>query len=133
MTASEEDKTARSDDDKALSAPIRVTLVGVEHDIPLLPYAIAKGWRKKHREFAKGLDAMRVEAQKGSQSNESLLALSADAVDQLIELFFDYAPHLDREMIKNTASEPELIAAASAVSRVASPLSNLGRLVGSAQ
>lgn len=113
----------RDDDAKLLQEPIKVTLMGREVVIPLLSYAESRVWREQYAAFKhKAVSFAAIEEKDLPEMLKAVDYALLEMPEAVVDLFFLYAKDLKRDEVERAATEPELLAAAREVFRVASPL-----------
>ena len=111
---------------------IVVVLGGKEYQVKPLVIKKARIWRKHVVDSLKNLpEALQADTDNVEAFTKSLDLLLVTSLDNVIDLFFEYAIDLDREAIEETANEKELSDAFNKVIEIAFPLSkNLAEVMG---
>lgn len=113
----------RTEEQIVFQEGIKVTLGGKEYEIKPLSLKKAREWRKKFGELmtevSQGANVKPDETEKVAVSINTLINILPD---RIIDLFFEYAPYLNKEQIENEATEQEMSKAFSEVISIAFPL-----------
>ena len=119
----------RSDEERAVGAPLKITLGGKEEMVELLPRAKARNWRARFAGFQKQiLSSVRdIEGEDKDAILNGTVEILTKFPDDYLDLFFEYVKlsGWSEEKIKEVEDrtpEPELFAAAKEVIEAASPL-----------
>jgi len=114
----------RTDEDKLVQAPIRVTLGGTEYPIRPLVIKESREWRKKLiKAFGALPKYLNMTTDNPEGFTEALDVMLGEMPDVVTDLFFSYARDLPREEIESTANDFELSKAFQEVMKYAFPLS----------
>jgi hypothetical protein len=114
----------RTEEDKIVQAPIKVTLGGKKYEVKPLVIKDSREWRKRVVQFLSPLPQYtNVTSDKPEQFMAALNAIMVTMPDQVTDLFFEYAKELNREEIEAIATESEVAKAFEQVVEVAFPLS----------
>ena len=125
----------RTEEEKLLKSEITVIIGGKEYKIKPLVIKEAREWRKKFAQLIGRLPALASVTTDDSDGFQNAAnAMLVGNPDQMIDLFVEYSK-LDRDLIEDNATEPELADAIDKVMEVAFPLvgcltgavKNLGR------
>ena len=115
----------RNEEEIISQAPIKVILGGRKHDIAPLVIRESREWRKKVIELIAPLPAL-VKTTSDADNPEVfegvLTQMMVTMPDQVLDLFFEYAKGLDRDMIESIATDTEIAKAFEEVVKVAFPL-----------
>lgn len=102
----------RSEIDKIIQSPVKITLGGGEYEIKPLPIKQAIPWVKKLLKlFADTVSIAKLEANDTSAVEVALTKAMVEYPEQMAGLFWDYAKGLDREKLEDLASSSEVMAA----------------------
>ncbi len=114
----------RTEEDKLVQAPIRVTLGGKEFPIRPLVIKESREWRKKLiKAFGMLPKYLNMKTDNPEAFTEALDAMLGEMPDVVTDLFFSYAKDLPREEIESIANDTELAEAFQEVMKYAFPLS----------
>jgi len=103
---------------------IVVKLGGKEYQVKPLVIKRAREWRKHVVGSLNNLpEALNTDTDDPAKFTASLNLLLVTSLDNVIDLFFEYAIDLDRQEIEDSATEKELADAFNAVIEIAFPLS----------
>lgn len=114
----------RTEEEIIGAVPVVVKLGGVEYSIPPLTIRKNREWRKK---LASKIDSTIKKVGMGVQSDDvgafisGLKTALIDVPTTVADLLFEYCPSLPRDVIEETALEPELVAAFREVWKLAFP------------
>jgi len=112
----------RTEEEKVIQAPIVVILGGMEYKVKPLVIRDSRGWRKKAAPFQAMLAKYAgVTSDNPEEFEKTLAEIMGTRIDETIDLFFEYAKDLDREMIEGIATDQEIITAFNEVAKVAFP------------
>jgi len=113
----------RSEEDKILQAPLKVTLGDVEYSIAPLVIKESREWKKKVIKLIAPLPKLAETALDTPESFEQALTTTLISMpEEVTELFFQYAKGLDRDNIESTTTDHELSQAFKEVIAFAFPL-----------
>ena len=113
----------RTEEQKVFSDPIRVKLGGRDYEIRPLVVRQSREWRKKLASAMADLPQyMGVDASNPDKFSEALNAMMVALPDQVVDLFFEYAPDLPRDEIEEAATDDEIAKAFGEVIKLAFPL-----------
>ena len=127
-------KETRTEEDKITQSGIKVILGGREYEVRPLVIRDSRGWRRKIISLIAPLPKLVKTTMDNPEDFESVLTqMMVTMPDQVIDLFFEYAPDLNREEIEKVATDAEIAKAFEEVVKVAFPLAEslpkvMGRL-----
>ena len=117
----------RSEDQIVAKDDITVILGGKEYGIPPLVIRDSKEWRKKAIKLIAPLPQLvKVKLDETDAFEQAMSQMMVSMPDQVMDLFFEYAKELDRDLIETTATDKEMAAAFQEVCKVAFPLAESG-------
>ncbi len=124
----DQDKTdhaplARSEEDKLAKASIPMIFGGKTYEVSPLVIRDSRAWRKKLAEVIGGTSQhFGVTVENPELFGQALNVLVVANPDAMIDLVFQYAPELDREVIEAEATEAEFSTAWAQILQVTFPL-----------
>lgn len=108
--------------DQTAPAGITVILGGKEYEVKPLVIRESRDWRRKAAPFQAAIARYAsVNSDNPEEFEKALIELLIDRIDETIDLFFDYARELDREVIEGIATDKEIVKALNAVNALAFP------------
>ena len=113
----------RTEEQKVTSSPITVILGGESYEIKPLVIRESRRWRTQ---VVEALSVIPGYARATTDDTElftnALNAMLVQMPDKVLDLFFDYAPDLDRDHIESVANDSEVAEAFEQVVSIAFPL-----------
>jgi len=113
----------RTEGEIIAQAPLEVVLGGQKYEIPLLVIKDSRAWRKK---VAKAIGDIpryaNITMDTPDEYSGAIDGMLAAMPDTAIDLFFEYAKDLDREVIESIATDAEIAKAFEQVVEAAFPL-----------
>ena len=112
----------RTEEDKVLQNPVKVTLGGKGYEIRPLPIKYALPWCKSVIQITISgiMSRASITTDTPEEFDNAMNDVLIERPEKLIDLFFDYAKDLDKEEIMETASLNEVIDAFEAVKELES-------------
>jgi len=113
----------RTEEDKLVQAPLRITLGGVVHEVKPLVIRDSRAWRRKLSAMLGQLPQYAaVTTDAPDDFKAALNAMLVSMPDQVVDLVFDYARDLNRQELEAVATDAEVAVAFEQIVEVAFPL-----------
>lgn len=119
----------RTEESKLFGEPVSVKLGGVDYDLFPLVIKKSRAWKKKVAALLSTLPELASTTTDDPDSFKNAInTLMLKTPDKIIDLFFDYAPNIPRDVVEDNATEQELADAFKLIMEMAFPL--VGALTG---
>jgi len=113
----------RTEEEKVTQAPLLIILGGREYDVKPLVIRDSRAWRAKVAKLIGGLPQYtKTTSDNPDQFKVAIEGMMSAMPDAIVDLVFDYARDLDREMIEAVATDAEISVAFTQILEVAFPL-----------